>query len=283
MYCPNCREDCPESAKFCPQCGTKLPASQPLGDPAPIVPEALPGQPPLISESPVPQTVDPIPEAMPQPSLEHVHIPASPPPSPRRGTHWIPLTIMAVMVILGLVLFFALPYESDGTAAYYADGESDTPWFENIDGTLRFYDYLYTGPAEVTVPDTVDGLPVTSIGPFCFSDCEWITTVILPDTVEEIGFYAFGGCTSLRGIYLPEGLTYIGSEAFYDCAALEAVCIPSTVESIESGAFDGCENLNYILYSGIHSHWMELYQDYISRKTQVYCTDGTFLHRGFTP
>lgn len=266
MICPNCGCSSPENARFCIFCGQRLPEP-----PASPVPPAEPDHQPAPSQ----------PYALPTPEP-----PASPVPSApkKRGTHWIPLLIMGLLCIFGLTLFFALPFgDSDPGTNLQSSTDADTPWFYNTDGTLYFFEELYTGPDEITIPETVSGLPVESIGSYCFYDCDWITTVILPDTVQSIETSAFAGCTALRAIFLPEGVTYIGTDAFYDCAALESICIPSTMETIEPGAFDGCIDLSYILYSGSHSRWKDLYGDYISYKTQVYCNDGNFVHRKALP
>lgn len=311
MNCTNCGTSCPEGAKFCIECGTRLPIpelpvpeetvtiiaepltetslpTEPLPaetDTAGTVPgeiePALPAQSPEVSEadpanppeSPEPVSPEP-PAPMYQPVLPYPPAPVSPPVKPRQGSHWVPIVIMAVLCVFGLTLFFALPYHN--TAAQSPVQSSDTPWFYNDGGTLYFFEEFYTGPSEVTIPDTVDGQPVTALGEYCFAYSSRITTVILPDTVVTIGEGAFLECTALRGIYLPEGLIHIGAEAFYYCSALEAICIPSTVKAIETDAFYGCLKLQHIFYNGIHSHWLDLYEDMIGARTRVYCTDGTF-------
>ena len=261
MVCPNCGCSNVDGARFCSSCGEKISIL------APVAHSAMPAY-----TSPV--SCDGIP-------VESAPASAAPPPV-KQGTHWIPLVIMALLCVLGLSLFFALPYSS-ASEEPAAASQSETPWFVNEDGTLYFLEHLYDGSEELTVPDTVDGMPVTAIGDHCFSNCSSLTTVILPDGITTIGEEAFFGCTSMRGIFLPEGVTQIGENAFLRCSALEAICIPSTVEAIGEGAFDGCINLAYILYNGIHSHWKALYGDYITLETQVYCTDGTFVHRRATP
>ena len=53
---------------------------------------------------------------------------------------------------------------------------------------------------EVTIPNTIDNLPVTEIGKkegYAFKDCDNITNIMIPDSVIGIGYYAFYGCTSL--------------------------------------------------------------------------------------
>jgi hypothetical protein len=61
----------------------------------------------------------------------------------------------------------------------------------------------YTGPGgAVTIPDTIDGLPVTSI--------------TSPDSVTSIGPDAFAWCGFLSSATLGNGLRSIGEGAFAD-------------------------------------------------------------------
>ena len=46
----------------------------------------------------------------------------------------------------------------------------------------------------ITIPDEIDGLPVTSIGNFAFYLCTGLTSVTIPDSVTSIGYDAFAGC-----------------------------------------------------------------------------------------
>lgn len=304
MICTACGSACPEGAKFCMECGAALPVPEsplpeepvtppvtaealPITDtpvqtivecPAAEAPESLPEAAPLPrDEAPAEEPAPPAPESFPiyQTSPYQAPpqaVPPAPPLPAKKGTHWIPIAIMAVLCVFGLTLFLTLPF---GTADQPIFSDSETPWFYNDNGTLYFYEEYYHGPEELTVPDMVDGQPVTALAPYCFAGCDF-TTVILPDTLERIGNNAFDGCTSMRGIFLPEGLTSIGAEAFYCCFELEAICIPSTTKVIETDAFYGCLKLQHIFYNGIHSHWLDLYEDMIGARTQVYCTDGTF-------
>ena len=49
----------------------------------------------------------------------------------------------------------------------------------------------YTGPGgAVTIPSTINGLPVTSIGNYAFSNCTSLTSVTIPDSVTSIGLGA---------------------------------------------------------------------------------------------
>lgn len=198
-------------------------------------------------------------------------------PPAKQGRRRVPVIIMALLLIAGLLLFFfgpgkALALPEDDTA----QTQSDTPWFRNEDGTLYFDAELYTGSEELTIPETVDGEPVTCIAQNCFAGNDTITTVHLPDTLEEIGSGAFSDCSNLRGIAIPESVKLIGSGAFEDCANLEAIYIPTSVAAIGRNAFRGCRELKHIMYDGTYEEWYELYASYISGETKVYSSDGTF-------
>jgi len=102
----------------------------------------------------------------------------------------------------------------------------------------------YTGPGgDVIIPDTVDGLPVTTIGSSAFWNCRKLTSLTLPDTVTTINNGAFSFCTSLARVRLPTALTSIGNSAFQNCASLTNVTLPDTVTNLESFVFAGCASL----------------------------------------
>src|SRR2546422_1056789 len=57
----------------------------------------------------------------------------------------------------------------------------------------------YSGSdVDVTIPDTINGLPVTSIGNYAFQ-YQQITTVKIPSGVTNVGIYVFANCTNLTG------------------------------------------------------------------------------------
>ncbi len=146
----------------------------------------------------------------------------------------------------------------------------------------------YTGNNGVAaIPNTIDGLPVTSIGDYAFSGSS-ITAVTIPNSVTNIGNFAFGYCFSLTNIMvdplnsafssvdgvvfnqsqttlveypggkvggytIPNSVTSIGDGAFSG-SSLTSVTIPNGVTSLGAGAFSGCFSLtNITLGTGVTS------------------------------
>ena len=110
----------------------------------------------------------------------------------------------------------------------------------------------------VTVPATLGGYPVTSIGFGAFFGCSGLTSVTIPNSVTSIDDSAFSGCSGLTSVTIPNSVTSIGDSAFYGCSGLAkddfvilggilfdyvglggGVVIPAGVTSIGDSAFYG--------------------------------------------
>ena len=96
---------------------------------------------------------------------------------------------------------------------------------------------------DLTIPDEVDGKPVTGIADSAFYGLTNLKTVTLPDTITTIGNNAFADCTSLESINIPSSVTSIGEKAFSGCWALPSITIPDSVTSIGESAFYDCLKL----------------------------------------
>ncbi len=89
----------------------------------------------------------------------------------------------------------------------------------------------YVGEDEsVTVPETVDGLPVTIVGSDAFAGYDektysrsapFVREVVLPDSVEYIASRAFAE-TQLTRFEIPSGLKRLAPGAFSDCESLKS-------------------------------------------------------------
>jgi hypothetical protein len=142
----------------------------------------------------------------------------------------------------------------------------------------------YTGPGGVvTIPLTINGLPVTAIGSSSFLNNTSLTSVTIPNGVVSIGSLAFRSCTNLMNATIPSSVTSIGSYVFLGCASLTNITvdaanpnyssdvtgvlfnktqttliqypggksgnytIPNVVGSIEDSAFRFCYNLTSVM------------------------------------
>ena len=95
---------------------------------------------------------------------------------------------------------------------------------ENPDGTLTLERYLGC-ERDITVPDAVDGKPVTAVAEQCF---------YLANRYIEDG---------IRSVRLPDTVKRICASCFYDCGALETLNLPASLETLEMGALAGCGKL----------------------------------------
>ncbi|MBR3818603.1 MAG: leucine-rich repeat domain-containing protein [Clostridia bacterium] len=126
--------------------------------------------------------------------------------------------------------------QTEGYYTYYVDGES---------AVITKYDYKYS--ALVTIPSTLGGYRVTSIGSYAFSDCSGLVGITIPDSVTSIGNYAFNNCSNLKSITIPESVTSIGNSAFRGCDTLESIEIPDSVTIINDYTFSSCTGLKSII------------------------------------
>ncbi|MDR2519038.1 MAG: leucine-rich repeat domain-containing protein [Spirochaetaceae bacterium] len=105
----------------------------------------------------------------------------------------------------------------------------------------------YTGgERKVSIPDAIEGLPVTAIGNKAFARQGALTSVIIPASVTAIGGSAFARCANLKSVIIPERLIYIGNSAFSGCARLKSAAIPAAAAVIGTYVFAGCARLSAI-------------------------------------
>lgn len=69
-----------------------------------------------------------------------------------------------------------------------------------------------------------------------------VTSVVIPNTVQEIQKYAFYNCVGLRSVTIPSSVRFIREYAFYGDGKLEDVDL-SNIEAIGARAFCGCSKL----------------------------------------
>lgn len=84
-----------------------------------------------------------------------------------------------------------------------------------------------------------------------FRGCESLTSIQLPETLEEINYSTFQNCTNLLQVKIPESVKIIGESAFDGCMRLTGnLVISDNVETIGPRAFNGCIGFNGNLVIG---------------------------------
>jgi hypothetical protein len=134
----------------------------------------------------------------------------------------------------------------------------------NRDNTINIVSYLPSAGA-ISITNTINGLPVTSIGTnafehgdltgitipnsvtniggWAFLNCDRLASATLGDGVNSISEDVFNGCISLADFIIPNSVTNIGQEAFMYCTNMSSITIPNSVTSIGYGAFEFCYSL----------------------------------------
>jgi hypothetical protein len=112
--------------------------------------------------------------------------------------------------------------------------------------------------AVVSIPDTVNGLPVTSIGDTAFQTKYTVADVTIPHGVTNIGSSAFSGCSALTNIVIPDGLVSIGEAAFWSCGSLPSISIPASVTNIGEQALAYCTSLTAITVDALNPVYKSL-------------------------
>lgn len=135
-----------------------------------------------------------------------------------------------------------------GPFSYVRNG--NTLMITDCDGTDR----------SLTVPETIEGLPVTAIATHAFWDASNLTHLSLPATLLDAGNPPFSLADSLQGVSVAAGNPVFSSRDGVlfnkDQTRLvrvpvawpgDTLVVPGTVTRIENGAFSDCQNLTRIV------------------------------------
>ena len=154
---------------------------------------------------------------------------------------------------------FPPPGGYDQDECYTAGIQSGDFVFDAYNGKVRIVKYIGSGGA-VEIPDTIDGMPVNSIGGGttygsnflrlwhwgAFLGCTGLTSITIPISVTHISDYAFNGCTGLTSVSIPGNVTSIGQYVFQNCTGLISATIPDGITAIAVGMFDNCTGLTSV-------------------------------------
>ena len=132
----------------------------------------------------------------------------------------------------------------------------------------NFWHYVNGVPTiwpEYTQPVYFNGLYYTLLtdGTYCVTDIDYslgLTSIVIPDThngvaVTSIGTLAFADYEGLKQIEIGANVTSIGYAAFSDCVNLVSVTLPESLTTIDELAFNNCPKLSIIKYFGTKAQW----------------------------
>lgn len=129
----------------------------------------------------------------------------------------------------------------DGVKINCAPEKYVNDWAYELEGKNELIITGYKGTSkDVTIPEklTVDSeeRTVVRIGSEAFRGKD-ITSVVIPNSVEELETGVFNGCTSLASVTLSDNLEIIGRGAFRGCESLTSIILPASVKTIKNEAF----------------------------------------------
>jgi len=104
----------------------------------------------------------------------------------------------------------------------------------NSDGSLNIAQYTGPGGA-VVIPNTTNGLPITSIGDAAFFGNTNLTSVTVGTNVASIADQAFS-YSSVTNVTLPGSVTNIAFDSFHNCNSLTAITVATNNPAYSSAA-----------------------------------------------
>jgi len=103
---------------------------------------------------------------------------------------------------------------------------------------------------DLVIPPTYNDKPVIGIQTNAFYENAFITSVVLPPSIEYIGSSAFAHALSLKMITFGDGVTAIGDYAFAYTSSLKTVTLGSGVVTIGDYAFSNTKSLTTLNIRG---------------------------------
>ncbi|MBL4932761.1 leucine-rich repeat protein [Clostridium paridis] len=150
-----------------------------------------------------------------------------------------------ISLILVLVSLFVSFNVTSASAITITGTDTNGFTWQSDDGVTYSITGYNGSDTNITIPSSIDGHAVTSIGSNAFRE-KPLTSVTIPDTVTSIGGFAFYCCSSLVNIAIPNSVTSIGDSAFAYCTSLANITLPSNLSSIGNSTFQDCKALKGI-------------------------------------
>ena len=189
------------------------------------------------------------------------------------------------------ILFFSMLMAMAISVSYASDFNAvstsgHTLYYNIIDATAHTVSVTYPGSSSslwtgytkptgnIVIPSSVSNggisYSVVAIGDRAFFNCDSITGITFPNTIQSIGNYSFSACYSMSSVTIPNSVKRIGEECFAT-GYLSSMNVPNSVEWMGAYAFG---NINQ--YSGYS--WDDNLSDGV-----VYLGKIAYIYKGVVP
>jgi len=159
--------------------------------------------------------------------------------------------ILSITACLGVATGYNPYVSAESTAEEVINGEYGILEYAQV-GDTSIIIKGYTSIPEsgtIEIPETINGIPVTSIGSAAFEMSTKLKSITLPDTITSIASRAFYN-SGITSIVIPKGVTKIEHGTF-EMARLNSVVFNENLKEIDSFAFDWCPLKELNLPDGI--------------------------------
>ena len=122
----------------------------------------------------------------------------------------------------------------------------------------------------VSIPEKIGGLPVTAINQDAFYGNEWMTGLVIPNTVSNVGYKAISITRNLQSLVIPDSVTNLGYCAVSAGDSLRDLVVGGGVVEMGEYAFAYNDSLtNVVIKDGVRAISCGAFSDCRSLKTLV--------------
>ncbi|MBR7072467.1 MAG: leucine-rich repeat domain-containing protein [Eubacterium sp.] len=159
----------------------------------------------------------------------------------------ISILLSQLLFILSVVICFGT---SLAATDYIDTFETDYCVYSEYKTYIYFERIKEENLKTVTIPDFINGKPVTVIGYHALGNSRDTTEkVIIGNNVELIDSDAFSYSPKLKTVVFSDSVKTIGIGAFYGCSSLEEISFGSGLDEIEEWAFEDCYSLKTVSFN----------------------------------
>ena len=167
---------------------------------------------------------------------------------------------------------------------YESVGLSFEKYWSNSENTYILKGIGTCEDANIVIPSTYNGLPVTRISSSSFKDNKKITSVTIPDSIIYINSDAFSGCTNLKKVIISgsnDEKLLMAADVFANCTNLKEIVMRKNV-GIDYGNPFNNTTLDKVYYMGTETDWNnEGIKDKVERaEVYYYCETEPTVNKG---